>query len=220
MFSDELIVKLSVTGKLDGIKSWSLQAIETCPGSIGVDGELVDACKGCYATIGNYCYPSPKKTRADNKIAWQNNNFVALMVKALSIEKYFRLFDSGDFYSVDLAQKWYDIMLQSPTVKFWVPTRMHKFAKFNGVLTKMANLPNVSVRFSSDSVTGEYVSGLHGSTIIRDSEDVPEGIKVCNAYANAGKCNGCRNCWDKDIPVIGYVAHGLKMKKVYRLKSV
>ena len=40
------MLKLSVTNKLDGIKAWSLQARETCPASIGVDGELVDACKG------------------------------------------------------------------------------------------------------------------------------------------------------------------------------
>ena len=53
-------MKLSVTTKLDGIKSWSLQALETCPGSIGVDGELVDACKGCYATTGNYRFANVK----------------------------------------------------------------------------------------------------------------------------------------------------------------
>ena len=32
------------------------------------------------------------------------------------------------------------------------------------------------------------------------------------------KCKGCRNCWDKSIPVIGYAAHGQKMSKVIRLK--
>jgi L-asparaginase II len=49
-------VKLSVTSKLDGIRSWSLQALETCPGSIASDGELVDACKGCYATQCRACW--------------------------------------------------------------------------------------------------------------------------------------------------------------------
>ncbi len=53
-------VKLSVTSKLDGIRSWSLQALETCPGSLGSNGELVDACRGCYATQGNYRYPNVK----------------------------------------------------------------------------------------------------------------------------------------------------------------
>ena len=39
-------VKISVTSKLDGIRSWSLQALDTCPGSIESPGVLVDACKG------------------------------------------------------------------------------------------------------------------------------------------------------------------------------
>lgn len=45
-------MKISNTSKL-GVRSWSLQALETCPGAIE-NGELVDACKGCYATTGNY----------------------------------------------------------------------------------------------------------------------------------------------------------------------
>jgi len=49
-----MTIRISVTSKLDGIRSWSLQALETCPGSIESPGVLVDACKGCYATTGNY----------------------------------------------------------------------------------------------------------------------------------------------------------------------
>ena len=52
-------MKLSKTSKL-GTKSWSLQALETCPGSVGDNGELVPACSGCYATIN--CYRSEEHT--------------------------------------------------------------------------------------------------------------------------------------------------------------
>ena len=45
-------MKISTTSKLDGVRSWSLQALETCPGSIAAPGVLVDACAGCYATTG------------------------------------------------------------------------------------------------------------------------------------------------------------------------
>jgi len=31
------MIKLSVTSKLDGIRSWSLEAGKTCPGAIGAD---------------------------------------------------------------------------------------------------------------------------------------------------------------------------------------
>lgn len=89
--------------------------------------------------------------------------------------------------------------------------------KFRDVLQRMQALPNVSVRFSSDSVTGEYVEGLHGSVIVPTSEDATDKMSVCRAYEHGGKCNGCRACWDKSVPIIAYVAHGAKMGKVIRI---
>jgi len=211
------MLKLSVTTKLDGIRSWSLQALDTCPGSVAADGGLVDACKGCYATTGNYRFANVKAPRLHNRDDWQRDEWVADMVKALDSDRYFRWFDSGDMYSLDLAQKMLDVMKATPHVKHWLPTRMHKFAKFANVLAQMKELANVSVRFSSDSVTGEYVEGLHGSVIVPSPDNATDGMTLCRAYANDGKCNGCRACYDKTVPVIAYPAHGVKMAKVIRL---
>lgn len=63
--------KLSKTSKLDGILSWSLGALETCPGSIAQDGGLVAACQGCYATTGNYRFANVKAPRLHNKEDWK-----------------------------------------------------------------------------------------------------------------------------------------------------
>lgn len=210
-------VKLSVTSKLDGIKSWSLQARDTCPGSVE-NGELVPACAGCYAVGGNYRFSNVKAPREFNRLDWQRLEWADDMVQALDSERYFRWFDSGDMYSLGLAEKMLQVMERTPWVKHWVPTRMHKFPKFRAVLERMQALPNVSVRFSSDSVTGEYMPGLHGSVIVPDSETLPEGVTLCRAYEHGGKCNGCRACYDKTVPVIAYPAHGASMKKVIRLK--
>lgn len=210
------MLRLSKTSKLDGIRSWSLEAIKTCPASIGADGQLVDACKGCYATQGNYRYPNVKAPRVENKTDWQRAEWVADMVQELDSDRYFRWFDSGDVYSLKLAEKILEVMEKTPWVKHWLPTRMHKFEKFAGVFSKMRALPNVAVRFSSDSVTGEYVEGLHGSTILPDAT-APNGVTVCRAYDHGGKCNGCRACYDPKVSVIGYVAHGRTMAKVVRL---
>lgn len=209
------MVQLSKVSKLDGIKSWSLQALETCPGSLKKDGTLVDACSGCYATTGNYRYPNVKAPRAFNKQDWKRSEWVAEMVAALQNDRYFRWLDSGDLYAVELAEKVYNVMAATPWVKHWLPTRMHKFPKFANVFKKMKALDNVAVRFSSDSIDGSYIDGLHGSTIING--EAPAGVVACQAYANEGKCNGCRACWDKTVNVIGYMAHGVKMKKVIRL---
>jgi hypothetical protein len=214
------MVKISTTSKLDGIRSWSLQALETCPGSLASPGVLVDACKGCYATTGNYNYPNVKAPRAHNKEDWQRIEWVDDMVQALDADRYFRWFDSGDMYALGLAEKILEVMKRTPWCKHWMPTRMHKFPKFAMVLSEMQALTNVMVRFSSDSVTGDYLAGTHGSVIIPTSDDVKEDMKLCKAYDNAGKCSGCRACWDKTIPVIAYPAHGVKMKKVIKLKSI
>ena len=120
---------------------------------------MVDACKGCYATQGFYNFSQPKAVRADNKQDWQRDEWVTDMVAALKKESYFRWFDSGDMYSVKLAEKMLAVMMATPHVKHWLPTRMYKFEKFASVLAKMQALPNVMVRFSSDSVIGQYKIG-------------------------------------------------------------
>lgn len=210
------MIRISVTSKLEGIRSWSLQALDTCPGSID-NGILVDACKGCYATQGNYRYPNVKAPRIENREDWNREDWVSDMVKALDSDRYFRWFDSGDVYAIGLAEKILAVMQATPWVKHWIPTRMHKFTKFQAVLEAMDALPNVKVRFSSDSVLGHYVKGLHGSVIVPDAQ-APTDATLCRAYENNGKCSGCRACYDKTIPMIAYPAHGKSMAKVIRLR--
>jgi hypothetical protein len=210
------MIKLSKTSKL-GTFSWSLQAIETCPGSVGADGQLVAACSGCYATTGMYNFPGVKAPRAANKEDWKRPEFVADFITALRKQTHFRWFDSGDMYSLELAEKMLAIMVGTPNTKHWLPTRMHKFSKFAAIIAKMAALPNVMVRPSSDAVDGTYTKGVHGSTIIPEGMATPDGVTVCTAPKQGGKCLSCRACYDKAVPVIGYVAHGKKMAKVIRL---
>ena len=215
-------VRISVTSKLDGIRSWSLQALDTCPGSIESPGVLVDACKGCYATTGNYNYPNVKAPRLSNKEDWQRLEWVDDMVQALDADRYFRWFDSGDLYALGLAEKILEVMRRTPWCKHWLPTRMHKFPKFQMVLSQMQALPNVMVRFSADSIDGSYTPGLHGSVIGPDAATYvqTDDSALCHAYEHGGKCSGCRQCWNKDVPLICYPAHGAKMMRVIKLKQV
>ena len=120
-------------------------------------------------------------------------------------------------YSLELAEKMLAVMVATPNTKHWLPTRMAKFPKFQDIIAKMQALPNVMVRFSSDAVDGTYTPGVHGSTILPDATSAPEGVTVCRAYEQGGKCLDCRACYDKSVAVIGYPAHGKKMAKVIRL---
>jgi hypothetical protein len=209
------MIKLSKTSKLDGIMSWSLQAIDTCPGSSDGNGGLVPACQGCYATTGNYRFANVKKPREFNREDWKRDTWVNEMVEALENSRYFRWFDSGDMYDLKLACRIYEVMKATPWVKHWLPTRMHKFNKFKTIIDRMQQLPNVVVRFSSDSVNGDIIPGQTTSTIFSDT--VPAGAVECQAYQHEGKCNGCRACYNKDVPVIAYKAHGIKMAKVIKI---
>ena len=210
------MIKLSKASKMP-CKSWSLQAIDTCPGSIGSDGELVPACKGCYATDGNYRFPNVKAPRIHNQTDWKRAEWVDDMVALLAKESLFRWFDSGDVYHIKLARKIHEVMILTPHVKHWLPTRMHKFSKFMPVLNAMNDLPNVVVRFSNDGIHGQLMNADYQSTIIPLDTGLGD---VCRAYDRAGKCDDCRMCWNKSVPVIAYPQHGRKMAKVNRELSL
>ena len=190
------MIKLSKPSKMP-CYSWSLEALVTCPGSVGKNGELVDACKGCYATSGNYRFSNVKAPRQSNKVDWKRKAWVGDMVSTLDNSRYFRWFDSGDMYSVTLARKILEVMKQTPWCKHWLPTRMHKFAKFNDVIAEMEALPNVVVRKSSDSVTGETIDGNTTSTIIPSVEEHTQSVMhIC-----------------EKVSVVIVVSVGIKMSK-------
>ena len=208
------MLKLSKASKMP-CRSWSLQALDTCPASKNSDGTLVDACKGCYATTGNYRFPNVKAPREHNREDWKREDWVQDMVSELDNDRYFRWFDSGDMYDLRLADKILAVMVQTPWVKHWLPTRMYKFPKFAQVIADMESLPNVVVRLSSDSIQGETIQGTTTSTIIPVDDEIQyASYTICKAYTRDGKCGSCRACWSKDTSVVAYPAHGKTMLKL------
>jgi hypothetical protein len=208
---------LSKTQKLDGISSWSLIAGDHCPGMHNQETGLIAAvCAGCYAKSGNYHRPSVRAVRLHNAKDWYERDWEKRMVEALEGHDYFRWFDSGDMYTLSLARKILRVMERTSNTKHWIATRMGKFRKFTQVLEAMRALPNVSVRYSADDI-GAF-GPEHSCMVFDPSEPVPAGVKACNSYVAEGdkvaKCHGCRDCWDKTIPVIGYKAHGRRMIKL------
>jgi hypothetical protein len=206
-----MAIRLSTPSKMRGTcRTWSLQAIETCPASKDSAGNLVPACANCYADKGFYNMPSVKEPRAENKLDWKRADWVSDMVDKIGPATHFRWFDSGDMYSLQLAEKMLQVMKACKHTKFWLPTRMHKFSKFAPVIAKMQKLENVAVRKSSDSINGATIRGKNTSTIITTDSQAP-GAYVCPATkpGNTPNCkaNSCTACWDKSIAVIAYNFH-------------
>lgn len=211
------MVNLSKASKMPA-KSWSLQAGSTCPGSIDpVSKQPLPVCAGCYAKDGMYNMPNSKRVRDANREDWKRAEWVDDMVEALKKQKYFRWFDSGDVYHPALAFKIYLVMEKTPWVKHWLPTKSYNIPKIRAVLERMKLLGNASVRYSSPSIVGEYTED-HGATVIPYAETETTAT-VCGAYSRGGKCGECRACWDKDVKVVAYPAHGSRMMaKVRRMK--
>ena len=111
-------------------------------------------------------------------------------------------------------------MKRTPWVRHWLPTRMHKFAKYQAIIAKMSALDNVVVRLSSDSVLGETIKGDYTSTIVPSEDYLSNDMTLCEAYKNNGKCSGCRKCYDKNVSIVAYMAHGKTMQKVIRINSI
>lgn len=211
--------KLSKTTKLDGILSWSLPAVKTCPGARGRSGNLVPVCSGCYATEGNYRFAPVKALREFNLDDWQTDDWVQRMIAVLQNERYFRWFDSGDVYSSALAAKIYLVIQGTPWVKHWLPTRSYKVPPIRVILDRISTLPNASVRYSGDDLNVRPTVA-HGSMVLTSANEAPSDVHVCPAYTRKpATCSGCRACWDKDVPMVGYIAHGRGMQKVVRLVS-
>ena len=206
-------IRLSKVKKLDGIRSWSLEAGPTCPGSYDKNGNVIDVCEGCYAKGGNYKrFPHVNESRRHNRHDWKRDEWVSDMIAELDNDRYFRWFDSGDIYHKGLANKILLVCSQTQWVKHWIPTRSYKIKSIHRILVKINALPNVVVRYSSDSIVGDY-GRIHGSTIIPNKTADDSQLSICKSY-ETGRCNGCRNCWDKKVCVVAYPAHGKKMLKL------
>ena len=196
--------------------SWSLPAIVTCPGAIGPDGSLVAACSGCYAAQGHYLFGNVKDLRQHNMEDWQREGWIAAMVAEIGKHDFFRWFDSGDVYQPLLAVKIYVVCKRTPNTRHWIPSRAHKDPRVASMLARIAELPNVVVRYSSDSTTGERLEGFaQTSTIVKDTAShnvgrMPDGriAARCTAWQREGKCGPCRACWDKRIDIMEYPEHG------------
>ena len=205
--------KLSNTSKMPG-KSWSTSAWETCPGARDDNGSPVPACEFCYALTGAYNFPGTIAARKHNEADWQKDGWVYSMIKLIGKAKYFRWFDSGDVYSPILAGKIWAVILQTPNCQHWLPTRAYKDDAILFHLKRIERLPNVAVRYSSDSREGERLDFGLNSTIIQSKDDfIPEpGYTLCRAGERGGKCGTCRACWSK-VATVAYVHHGNKVSE-------
>ena len=174
-------------------------------------------CEGCYARKANYKYPSVVLAHQKREANLGSKEWQQAMV--LQIEKsgteYFRWHDSGDLQSTGHLKAIVNIALALPNVKFWLPTKekgMLATAKRAGLVIP----ENLTIRLSAAMVDSDKVnSDLTGNVSLVQDKTELAGFH-CKAPEQNGKCESCRACWNKEVAVVAYPAHGRRMGKMIK----
>lgn len=217
--------------------SWSLPAAFSCPGMVARDDSHI--CAGCYAQFGRYL--DDEVSRAQwIRFDWirhclrtkaGTDKAVSVLIQAIRRTgcRYFRIHDSGDFFSPAYVRVWARVCSELPGVKFWTPTRSYHFptrpkalAEIDYVLrTELAWLPNVVIRPSAlrwnepaPRLLG-YAAGSTAVTSVTEGHILGArfGVRLCpkSVAGKGASCEsvGCRICWEDPDAEAAYLVHGV-----------
>lgn len=182
---------------------WNLPAKKTCPFA-------TEHCKAkCYAVKAERMYPDCLPCRERNLKSSLSDSFVDDMKKLISrrirhpvykrAEKiYFRIHESGDFYSQSYFDKWVDIATAFPGVTFLAYTKSLKFV-LNSKKTRPANL---IIRYSlwDDSPAEDAKKGCEMFPTYTAWEMTAEQVKALgNRYCDCKDCGTCGKCYNTEV---------------------
>lgn len=136
-------------------------------------------------------------------------------------KRFFRIHDSGDFFSKPYLEAWKRLAVSNPDITFWAPTRI--WAAPMDIGPCPANLiirPSAyMVNWPAPGNDMPAIPHASGWSIVF-SEDLkaqmPEGVWDCPAYREenaAATCRhafsgkGCRTCWTKPEKTVNYTKH-------------
>ena len=119
--------KLKKTSKELGVRvfNFGIPAYKSASGKLTCP--MADACvKFCYAKKGAYIWSNVKPAFEKRYELTKTDDFVNKMYEEIVKKKpdYVRVHDSGDYYSKKYLDKWIDIALLFPEVKFYSYTNM------------------------------------------------------------------------------------------------
>lgn len=213
-----------------------------CHGCYAMDGMYRMYSTIAYAQYARMSFVKEMIASGKNKFAdymigalthwWSRPRFLKIKSKTtgkhVQIEqsdKYFRIHDSGDFFSKEYFNEWVSICEHFNGKKFWAPIRIWMFPSLVNHMIKKAP-SNLILRPSAmhfDDMPPK-VSGLSAGSSASDKRQ--SGVWTCPAYkvedathtcANAKGPNGkipCRACWDNKKCSVRYMVHGSKAKNI------
>ena len=111
----------------------------------------LDCHRYCYAGKAEKQYPPCLPSRSKNLETSKSDSFIQEICDFLKTYKgsYFRMHESGDFYSTDYIYKWYEIAILNPQITFYT------YTKRDDLFTKelLSEKPeNLTITFSIDGI--------------------------------------------------------------------
>ena len=199
-------------------------------------------CDLCYAGKGRYLMYKSMSIGQMAKLAWvhktlKSGTFVRRMSEAIGSlidpdtelalaaknvsNRFFRIHDSGDFFSPEYYRAWVDVCSQftgkmgrtgHPLIYFWVPTRVWVYEKYRGLFENYPPPPNLALRPSAlfTSANPPSIDGLaEGSTSVDGRMGKP--VWNCPAYEGTEEAScaavKCRVCWTQKSKPVNYLTH-------------
>lgn len=168
--------------------------------------------KKCYAVKAEKMYPGCLPCRERNLKSSLAPDFTEKVIESLSRrfrhpayknakKIYFRIHESGDFYSQEYFDKWVDIATAFPRVTFLAYTKSLKFV-LNSKKTRPANF---IIRYSlwddspiKDAETGKACFPTYTAWEMTDSQIKALGDRFCECK-DCGTCGKCYDTKVKDI---------------------
>lgn len=201
--------------------SFSIPAGSSCPFKVVTPDPETGAqaiCAICYAMMRNYLRHNVTNAQAvrfqwtldsmrdaASRQAWIDTMVSAIKGTTTMAVPYFRIHDSGDFFSPQYVMCWVEVIRALPQIKFWAPTRSYRATspKWIAAFAELNALPNVTVRPSAlhfdapSPMLPMYAAGSSASAT---------GYN-CPAHEQQNMCLDCRLCWDSPSTPIVYRKH-------------
>lgn len=132
------------------VRGFSIPADVTCPGA-------TELCRQhCYAKHRRFANNIVSSANEKRLSRAESREFAREMIETINRlrrRSLVRIHVSGDFYSAAYVRKWIAIIKACPETRFWAYTRSWRLPRLRKALRELAELPNMSLWWSTDRET-------------------------------------------------------------------
>jgi hypothetical protein len=178
--------------KIGKIPSFSISAIDSCP------GKTTWCSKACYASKIERIYSCAKKSYENNFEIAQSSDFVPMMKAELDklVKKdttTFRFHVSGDFFSVRYIYDWVKLVKAYPTITFFGYTHSWSVQNLLPHIGVLRSQPNV-VLFASVDQSSTTTPPKHWRVAYAGDKQLNVYPKMIDCLEQTGKIKDCATC--------------------------